>query len=98
MPYFNQEFRSVFYVQDYEKALSFYRDILDLRAPYSWDYAADDRGTKFQVAGGMLEIIHRKPEICWVKTYQNSIYLISSAQGSVFRGHFLKHLYSLLSF
>ena len=63
MPYFNQEFRSVFYVQDYEKALSFYRVILDLQAPYSWDYAADDRGTKFQVAGGMLEIIRRKPEI-----------------------------------
>lgn len=62
MKYFKQEFRGVFYVKDYEKAISFYRDILELEAPYSWDYAVDDRGTKFQVAGGMLEIIRREPE------------------------------------
>lgn len=63
MGYFKQEFRGVFYVQDYEKAIAFYRDILELQSPYSWDYAVDDRGTKFQVAGGMLEIIRREPEI-----------------------------------
>ena len=63
MGYFKQEFRGVFYVRDYEKAITFYRDVLGLEVPYSWDYAPDDRGTKFRVAGGMLEIIRREPEI-----------------------------------
>ena len=62
MGYFKQEFRGVFYVKDYDKAISFYRDILELESPYSWDDGPEDRGTKFQVAGGMLEVIRREPE------------------------------------
>lgn len=63
MGYFKQEFRSVFYVKDYEENIRFYGEGLELKSNYSWNYAQNDRGIKYIVAGGMLEIISRHPPL-----------------------------------
>lgn len=51
---FRGEYRAVAYVDvaDYEQSLAFYRDILRLRACYTWDYGTKDRGHKFVIGSG----------------------------------------------
>ena len=61
---FRGEYRAVAYVDvaDYEQSLAFYRDILRLRACYTWDYGTKDRGHKFVIGSGdgTLEVLCRK--------------------------------------
>src|SRR5437588_661089 len=52
-----REFRCCFYAADYEKALAFYRDGLELPVLQSWDRSADDRGTLFVAASGIIEVL-----------------------------------------
>ena len=61
MGYFSKEFRSVIYVDDYEACKRFYGDGLELTSGYSWDDGPDDRGIKYDIGGGMLEVIRRDP-------------------------------------
>lgn len=61
---FRGEYRAVAYVDvtDYEQSLAFYRDILRLRACYTWDYGTKDWGHKFVIGSGdgTLEVLCRK--------------------------------------
>jgi catechol 2,3-dioxygenase-like lactoylglutathione lyase family enzyme len=52
------EFRFVFFANDYESTLTFYRDGLELPIIGGWDRGPDDRGTLFQAASGIIEVIH----------------------------------------
>ena len=58
------EYRAIAYVEQstYLECLSFYRDILRLRACYTWDYGPGDRGHKFVIGKGdcTLEVLCRK--------------------------------------
>ena len=63
MGYFSKEFRSVIYVDDYEACKRFYGDGLELTSGYSWDDGPDDRGIKYDIGGGMLEVIRRDPPL-----------------------------------
>lgn len=62
--FFRGEYRAVAYVgvDNYEECLAFYRDILRLRACYTWDYGRGDRGHKFVIGRGdaTLEVLCRK--------------------------------------
>jgi catechol 2,3-dioxygenase-like lactoylglutathione lyase family enzyme len=49
-------FQFVFRAADYDRAVAFYRDALGLRISYSWD-RGDDRGTMFEAASGIIEVV-----------------------------------------
>lgn len=63
MKLFKDEFRAIFYVKDYEANVKFYGEGLELESNYSWNDAPDDRGIKYLIAGGFLEIIRREPPL-----------------------------------
>ena len=56
------EFRFIFRAQDYESAVAFYRDGLELPVVGSWDQGSAQRGTMFQAASGIIEVLARAPE------------------------------------
>jgi catechol 2,3-dioxygenase-like lactoylglutathione lyase family enzyme len=60
MDFFNNEFRVIFYVSDYEANNRFYGEGLELSSNYCWDYGPDDRGIKYLVGGGVIEIVCRQ--------------------------------------
>ena len=49
-------FHYVFEAADYDAAVAFYRDTLALPIVESWD-RGDDRGTMFQAASGIVEVV-----------------------------------------
>ena len=49
-------FHYVFEAADYDAAVAFYRDKLGLPIVESWD-RGDDRGTMFQAASGIVEVV-----------------------------------------
>lgn len=55
------EFRFIFRAQDYEAAVAFYRDGLELPVVGSWDRGPAERGTLFQAASGIIEVLARAP-------------------------------------
>jgi len=55
------EFRFIFRAQDYEAAVAFYRDGLNLPIVGSWDQGPAQRGTLFQAASGIIEVLARAP-------------------------------------
>ena len=55
------EFRFIFRAQDYEAAVAFYRDGLELPVVGSWDRGPAERGTLFQAASGIIEALARAP-------------------------------------
>lgn len=62
--YFNQEFRSVMFVDDLDACHRFYTETMGLKCVYSWDEGPGDRGFKYELAEGSkayLEILHRIP-------------------------------------
>ncbi|MEA3340162.1 MAG: VOC family protein [Chloroflexota bacterium] len=56
------EFRFIFRARDYETAVSFYRDGLKLPIVGSWDRGLAQRGTMFQAASGIIEVLALPPE------------------------------------
>jgi catechol 2,3-dioxygenase-like lactoylglutathione lyase family enzyme len=52
-----REFRFIFLSRDYEETVAFYRDGLELPVAGGWDRSADDRGTLFRAASGIVEVI-----------------------------------------
>jgi len=52
-----REFRIVFRARDYDAAVGFYRDGLELKIDHSWDRGPGQRGTVFSAASGLIEII-----------------------------------------
>ncbi len=57
MGYFNEEFKIVLYVEDYQPALFFYREALGLLPNYTWNIVPDDNGARFYLAGAKLELV-----------------------------------------
>jgi len=55
------EFRFIFRARDYEAAVTFYRDGLELPIVSSWDRGPAERGTLFQAASGIIEVLARAP-------------------------------------
>jgi catechol 2,3-dioxygenase-like lactoylglutathione lyase family enzyme len=53
------QFRFSYFTRDYEATVSFYRDDLELPVVESWDRSADDRGTLFSAASGIIEVVFR---------------------------------------
>jgi catechol 2,3-dioxygenase-like lactoylglutathione lyase family enzyme len=53
------QFRFAYFTPDYESTLAFYRQGLELRVVATWDRHADDRGTVFAAAGGLIEVLAR---------------------------------------
>ncbi|MGD1992944.1 MAG: VOC family protein [Anaerolineae bacterium] len=51
------EFRLIFRAKDYEPSVAFYRDGLELMIVHSWDRGPDQRGTVFQAASGLIEVL-----------------------------------------
>jgi predicted enzyme related to lactoylglutathione lyase len=51
------EFRAVWFSRDYDGAVAFYRDGLELDVVGGWDRGPDDKGTLFGAASGIIEII-----------------------------------------
>jgi catechol 2,3-dioxygenase-like lactoylglutathione lyase family enzyme len=51
------EFRFIFRAKEYEPSVAFYRDGLELMIAQSWDRGPDQRGTIFQAASGLIEIL-----------------------------------------
>ncbi len=50
------QFRFSYFTRDYDTTVSFYRDGLELPVVESWDRSADDRGTLFAAASGIIEV------------------------------------------
>jgi catechol 2,3-dioxygenase-like lactoylglutathione lyase family enzyme len=57
----NREFRIIFRAQDYPAAVSFYRDGLELPIVGSWDRGPAEKGTLFQAAAGIIEVLALPP-------------------------------------
>ncbi len=53
------EFRFAYFTPRYEETLAFYRDGLGLAVVGRWDRGADDRGTLFAAAAGIVEVLAR---------------------------------------
>jgi len=47
----------LFRAQNYDSVIAFYRDGLELPIVHSWDRGPDQRGTVFQAAAGLIEVI-----------------------------------------
>jgi catechol 2,3-dioxygenase-like lactoylglutathione lyase family enzyme len=55
----NGQFRFSYFTRDYEATISFYRDDLELPVVESWARSAEDRGTLFAAASGIIEVVFR---------------------------------------
>ena len=55
------QFRFCYFTPKYEETVAFYRDRLELTLAESWDRDRDDRGSLFEAAAGLIEVI-AKPE------------------------------------
>jgi catechol 2,3-dioxygenase-like lactoylglutathione lyase family enzyme len=55
----NGQFRFAYFTPEYEATVAFYRDDLQLGVIESWDRNADDRGTLFAAASGVIEVLLR---------------------------------------
>ncbi len=53
------QFRFSYFTPNYDTTVSFYRDDLELPVVESWDRSADDRGTLFAAASGIIEVVLR---------------------------------------
>jgi catechol 2,3-dioxygenase-like lactoylglutathione lyase family enzyme len=53
------QFRFSYFTRNYEATVSFYRDDLELPVLESWNRSADDRGTLFAAASGVIEVVFR---------------------------------------
>ena len=55
------EFRFIFRAKDYDASVTFYRDGLELPIIGSWDRGPAERGTLFQAASGIIEVLALAP-------------------------------------
>jgi catechol 2,3-dioxygenase-like lactoylglutathione lyase family enzyme len=53
------QFRFSYFTPNYETTVAFYRDDLKFPVVESWDRTADDRGTLFAAASGIIEVVFR---------------------------------------
>jgi len=53
------QFRFSYFTPEYDATVAFYRDDLQLVVLESWDRSADDRGTLFAAASGIIEVLLR---------------------------------------
>jgi len=60
------EFRFIFRAKDYEASVAFYRDGLELPVVGSWDRGPSQRGTLFQAASGIIEVLALAPGDAYV--------------------------------
>lgn len=55
------EFRYIFRAKDYQTSVAFYRDGLELPIVSSWDRGPAEKGTLFQAASGIIEVLALAP-------------------------------------
>lgn len=53
------QFRFAYFTPEYDATVAFYRDDLELKVRESWDRSDDDRGTLFEAASGVIEVLLR---------------------------------------
>jgi catechol 2,3-dioxygenase-like lactoylglutathione lyase family enzyme len=53
------QFRFGYFTPEYDATVAFYREDLRLAVVESWDRGADDRGTLFAAASGLIEVVSR---------------------------------------
>jgi uncharacterized glyoxalase superfamily protein PhnB len=53
------QFRFAYFTPEYDATVAFYRDDLELTVLESWDRGTDDRGTLFEAASGIIEVLLR---------------------------------------
>ncbi len=53
------QFRFCYFTPKYEETAAFYRDGLEFKLIESWDRHRDDRGSLFEAADGIIEVIAR---------------------------------------
>lgn len=58
----NGQFRVVFFPQNYEASVAFYREGLGLEVDHDWDFGGGDRGIVFIAASGMIELLGLAPD------------------------------------
>lgn len=63
----NGQFRYIFTPKDYEAAVAFYRDGLQLPIDHDWDFGGGDCGTVFIAASGMIELLGLHPGADYVR-------------------------------
>jgi len=51
------QFRVGYFARNYDATVAFYREGLELEVIESWDRGADDRGTLFAAASGVIEVL-----------------------------------------
>ena len=55
------KFRFIYFTNKYEETCSFYKDKLECTVAHFWDRNANDKGTLFNVAEGLVEVL-KHPE------------------------------------
>lgn len=58
----NCQFRCAFATDDYEATTEFYKTGLGFEIAESWDRSADDKGTLFKAASGIIEVVKRSDD------------------------------------
>ncbi|MBN1178728.1 MAG: VOC family protein [Anaerolineae bacterium] len=61
------EFRLIFRAKEYEAAVAFYKDGLELPVVGAWDRGPAERGTLFQAASGVIEVLAAPPGQMYVQ-------------------------------
>ncbi len=83
MPGGGGQFRCAYFARDYEAALGFYRDGLQLPIVADWDRGPDDRGTMFGAASGVVEVLalpdKQTPDPVWDYRTPQGIMLVIEA-------------------
>ena len=80
----NPQFRCAYFTPRYEETLAFYRDGLDFTVVGAWDRGPDDRGTVFQAASGMIEVLalpsSGESEHLWDKRPPQGAFMVIEAE------------------
>ena len=50
------EFRYILHLKDYDSGVFFYREVLGLQPNYNWSIVPDQKGYRFYMGSGRLEI------------------------------------------
>ena len=56
------EFRCAYFAREYDRVVAFYRDGLAMPVADTWDKGESDKGTIFQAASGLIEIMAMPPQ------------------------------------
>jgi catechol 2,3-dioxygenase-like lactoylglutathione lyase family enzyme len=74
------QFRFAYFTAEFDATVAFYRDGLELTVIESWNRGTDDRGTLFEAASGVIEVLSRPesstPSHLWDERHPQGAFMV----------------------